>query len=93
MNDITHELMLDGNAVAGLLGEVFGCEMTACPCQCAHCGAVGAVATLLAFTSAPGVVLRCPGCDGVVLRLVRTAEAFYLDARGASYVELRRIAS
>jgi hypothetical protein len=38
-DDLNRELMLDGNAVAGLLSEVFALEMTACPCQCAHCGA------------------------------------------------------
>ncbi|MGO9831508.1 MAG: DUF6510 family protein [Myxococcaceae bacterium] len=93
MNDITRELMVDGNAVAGLLSEVFGCDMTTCPCQCAHCAAVGVVATLLAFTHAPGTVLRCPVCLEVVLRVVRTSEAVYLDARGASYVSLRRTVS
>jgi hypothetical protein len=91
VGDVGRELMLDGNAVAGLLGEVFGCDMTACPCQCVHCGAAGAMATLLAFTQAPGVVLRCPSCECVVLRVVRTSEALYLDARGASYIKLRRL--
>ena len=91
MSDLGRALVLDGNAVAGLLEEVFGCEMTACPCQCAHCGAVGAMGTLLAFTHAPGVVLRCPACEQVVMRLVQTGEALYLDARGASYVKLRRV--
>jgi hypothetical protein len=91
MSDVGSALVLDGNAVAGLLDEAFGCEMTACPCQCAHCGAIGVMATLLAFTHAPGVVLRCPECEGVVLRLVQTAEALYLDARGAAYLKLRRL--
>ena len=89
MTDVSRELMLDGNSVAGLLGEVFAGDMTGCPCQCAHCGAVGAVATLLAFTHAPGVVLRCPGCEGVVLRVVKTDEAVYLDVRGAAYLKRR----
>lgn len=84
------ELMLDGNAVAGLLDELFGRDVTASPCQCAHCGEVGPVATLLAFTQAPGVVLRCPGCEQVVLRMVQKHDVIYLDARGASYVRLPR---
>jgi hypothetical protein len=91
MSDVGRELMLDGNSVAGLLNEVFGCEMTTCPCQCGHCGAIGAMATLLAFIQAPGVVLRCPSCERVVLRVVRTSEALYLDARGATYIKLRRL--
>ncbi len=91
MSDAGRALVLDGNAVAGLFLEVFGTEMTACPCQCTHCGAVGALATLLAFTHGPGVVLRCPRCEQVVLRLVQTDEALYLDARGAIYFKLPRL--
>jgi phage FluMu protein Com len=91
--DVSFALMLDGNSVGGLLAEAFGVEMTGSPCQCAHCGAVGAMATLLAFTQAPGVVLRCPRCEQVVLRMVTTAEVIYLDVRGAAYVKVQRRAS
>ena len=88
--DVNRALMVDGNAVAGLLREVFALEMTASPTKCAHCGAVGELGTLLAFTQAPGVVLRCPGCEQVIVRIVETAEAIYLDARGAAYLRLER---
>jgi hypothetical protein len=88
--DLNRALMLDGNAVAGLLREVFTLEMTACPTKCAHCGAVGAIGTLLAFTQAPGVVLRCPACEQVMLRIVETPEAIYMEARGAAYLRLER---
>jgi Family of unknown function (DUF6510) len=91
--DLNRALMLDGNAVAGLLREVFALEMTANPAKCAHCGAVGALGTLLAFTQAPGVVLRCPGCEQVMLRIVETADAIYLEARGAAYLRLARSTS
>ena len=33
------ELMLDGNAVAGMLGEVFAVEMTTTTGTCGGCGA------------------------------------------------------
>src|SRR5690349_2817687 len=36
--DINRELMLDANATAGLLYEIFGTEMTASPTECANCG-------------------------------------------------------
>jgi hypothetical protein len=88
--DLNRALMLDGNAVAGLLREVFALEMTASPTRCGHCGAVGALGTLLAFTHAPGIVLRCPACEQVILRMVETADAIYLDARGAAYLRLER---
>jgi phage FluMu protein Com len=84
--DPSAEQMLDGNAVAGALASLFGTEMTAVPGRCAHCGAMHAVAELHAFTRAPGTVLRCPTCHGVNLRMVETAEATYLDARGVAFL-------
>jgi hypothetical protein len=88
--DINRELMLDGNAVAGLLGEIFGVEMTSGPTECAHCGNQAELGSLLAFTQGPGVVLRCSACRQVVLRIVRTPEAIYLDARGVVYLKMTR---
>jgi hypothetical protein len=90
MADANHELMVDGNAVAGMLYDVFGVEMTAAPTECASCGNEGAMGTLLAFTEGPGIVLRCPACENVVLRIVETPEALILDARGAVYLQLAR---
>ena len=90
LTDMNRELMLDANAVAGILQEIFGAEMTAAPTECATCGAEGEVGTLLAFTQAPGIVLRCPSCENVVLRITQTPDAFYLDARGAVYLRLKR---
>ena len=83
-------MVLDGNALAGVLAGIFGGDVTAAPGRCAHCGTVSAVAQLRAFTRAPGSVLRCPACDGVVLRIVETPDATYVDARGASYLRFDR---
>ena len=88
--DINRDLMLDGNAVAGLLQEIFALEMTASPTECANCGRQGELGTLLAFTQAPGAVLRCPACEQVMIRIVETPDAIYLDARGAVYLRLER---
>ena len=81
-------LTLDGNAVAGLLEEVFGWEITAQPTQCANCGHVAECGALLAFVGGPGTVLRCSVCKEVVVRIVRTDRATYVDARGASFFRL-----
>jgi hypothetical protein len=88
--DMNFELMLDANAVAGLLQEVFGTEMTAIPSECAGCGNQAEVGTLLAFTRGPGVVLRCPACQQVVLRIVQTPDSTFIDARGAVYLRMAR---
>ena len=88
--DLAHELMLDGNAVAGILQEIFAVEMTASPTQCANCGKEGEMGSLLAFTHAPGIVLRCPGCQEVMIRIVTTPQAIYFEARGAVYLRFER---
>lgn len=68
-------LMLDGNAVAGLLHDVFGAEMTAATATCDHCGASAPVGAVHVFRSA-GVVLRCPRCGNVLAKIVtRRADA------------------
>jgi hypothetical protein len=89
-SEMDRELVLDGNAAAGLLQEIFGAEMTATPTECAHCGNEGEMGGLVAYTQGPGIVLRCPACMQVVLRITQTPEATYLDARGAVYLRLKR---
>jgi len=81
---------LDGNALAGMLEAMFGTDMTAIPGRCAHCGTINMVGAMRAYIGGPGAVLRCPACDGVVLRVVETAEATYVDARGAAYLRFER---
>jgi hypothetical protein len=88
--DLNRELMLDANATAGLLHEIFGVEMTASHTECAHCGNEGEMGALLAFTHGPGIVLRCSTCENVVIRIVQTPEAIHLDARGAVYLRIAR---
>jgi phage FluMu protein Com len=84
------DLMVDGNAVAGTLAAAFGEDMTAVPGKCAHCGAVAMVAEMRAYVRAPGSVLRCPSCSGVILRVVETEAAILVDARGAAYLRFER---
>jgi len=91
--DLNLSLMLDGNAVAGVLNEIFALEMTTSPVECANCGREGEMGTLLAFTQAPGVVLRCPACENIILRIVQAPEAFYLDLRGAAYLRLKSLSA
>jgi len=88
--DPSADHVLDGNAVAGALAAAFGEDVTGVPGRCSHCGAVNMVGELRAFVRAPGVVLRCPVCEGVVVRVVETAEATYVDARGAAYLRFER---
>jgi hypothetical protein len=73
----------DGNALAGPLAELFAIDVTVADAQCAGCGVTGSVAALRVYSRAPGFVARCPSCAHVVMRLVRSADAAWLDLRGA----------
>jgi Zn finger protein HypA/HybF involved in hydrogenase expression len=63
------ELMLDGNAVAGLLQDVFAVEVTTAIGTCDRCGAGEAMGAAHVFHGA-GVVLRCPHCDNPLITIV-----------------------
>lgn len=83
------ELVLDGNAAAGALGEVFALEPTTATSVCAGCGTSFEVGELVVYAHAPGLVLRCRGCGAVQLRVVRAPGRVYLDLRGCRSLELR----
>jgi hypothetical protein len=68
------ELMVDGNAAAGELQQIFAVEVTELRGVCASCGATAPLAEADAWTRGPGVVLRCRGCHAVLVRLVHTRD-------------------
>ena len=82
------ERVLDGNAVGGLLLELFGVDLTAAPCMCGGCGAREEVARLDVYVDCPGVVIRCRHCDNVMIMIVRGPERTWIDLRGTSMMEL-----
>jgi hypothetical protein len=84
----TQSFMLDGNALAGLLYELFNVEMTIAHIECGTCGRKGEIGSLWAYMESPGYVLRCPGCKNVILRMTVTPQQIYLDARGAAYLRI-----
>ena len=78
--------MLDGNAAGGLLSEVFAFEATAAQTTCAGCAKIMAMAELRLYAIEMGVILRCPSCDGAVIRVARTPRGLWLDLKGAASV-------
>ncbi|WP_214106583.1 DUF6510 family protein [Acrocarpospora catenulata] len=73
---------LDGNTLAGPLAELFAVDLTVAEGKCVSCGRNGPIADLRVYGPEPGLVARCPGCEEVILRLVRTPDAAWLDLRG-----------
>jgi Zn finger protein HypA/HybF involved in hydrogenase expression len=81
------ELMLDGNAVAGMLTEVFAVEMTTAIMTCGNCGASGAVGAMHVFRGA-GIVMRCPNCDNAVAKIVNDGTRMWVNFDGMQALEI-----
>jgi Family of unknown function (DUF6510) len=79
---------LDGNAAAGAIAALVAIDITTASGRCEGCGRQGSLADTRVFGSAPGLVVRCAGCDGVLLRLTVGGGRAWLDLRGLSYLEI-----
>ena len=77
--------VLDGNAIGGMLIEVFGAEMTTAVGTCDVCGSVGQVAEMAVYQSRMGAVVRCRVCDNVLM--------VFVEVRGITCVDLSGLAS
>lgn len=78
---------LDGNAIGGLLDELFGREMTTAAGRCAHCGARGPLAECMVYLGGPGVIARCRACHALLMVFVRVREIVCVDLGGLSELE------
>lgn len=86
------DLKLDGNAIAGLLREIFTMEMTTAQGTCAGCGTVNPVGRVDVYMNAPGAVVRCPACQQVLMRIVRGRDRYWVDLSGTRCLELVDVA-
>src|SRR4051794_27861531 len=80
---------LDGNALGGLLEELFGAEMTGAQHTCQSCGAERPVAAHRLYLGA-GTVLRCPVCDQIALVAAALADRHVVHLTGAWRLEMPR---
>jgi LSD1 subclass zinc finger protein len=81
------ELVLDGNAVAGALSQVFVGDPTTVRVTCGGCREVRMLATARLYRGA-AEVLRCSGCDAVLLTVVTAPDRVYLELTGIQWLEL-----
>ena len=63
--------------------------MTTALGTCGSCGAVGPVGAVHVYVSA-GMVLRCPSCEAVLMRIVESESRLWVDLTGLRSIELRR---
>jgi hypothetical protein len=87
--DTTH-LKLDGNAMGGMLEELFVGEITDARGQCAACGSVADIGAqhVYMYPLSPGAVLRCASCESVLVVVVRTPGHVRFGLRGLAWVEV-----
>ena len=80
-------MTLDGNAIGGLLLEIFGSEMTSAETTCAACGAVSPVAETTVYLRGPGTVVRCRRCTSVLMVISQVRGLTCLDLTGLAALE------
>jgi hypothetical protein len=73
---------LDGNAAAGLLGEIFAIEITSATITCDGCGASAQIGAARVYGGTMGAIVRCM-CGRAIMRVARTPAGLTLDMRGA----------
>jgi len=79
---------VDGNAIGGILYEVFGREMTMAQGECCSCGARGPLAECEVYLGGPGIVVRCRHCHDIVMVLVEVRKMMCVDLSGLRKLEL-----
>jgi len=83
------DMHTDGNGVAGLLAEVLATEATVVRRTCQSCGDVQALGAHRAYHGA-GVVLRCPSCGDVAVRIGVHEHRLTVEWRGTLLMEVER---
>jgi Family of unknown function (DUF6510) len=81
---------LDGNAIGGLLHEVFGTEMTDAAATCGACGAAGPVAETVVYLRVPGTVVRCRNCTAILMVITQIRGTSCVDLRGLAALDARQ---
>jgi hypothetical protein len=84
------ERRLDGNAAAGVLGQVLAVDTTTAVSTCAHCGNPAPLGAHLVYADAPALVVRCPGCMQVVMRCASDDGGLRLEMSGVRLLRMPR---
>ncbi len=82
-------MALDGNAIGGMLLEIFATDMTSAEATCARCGAVRPVAEELVYLRGPGTVVRCRRCTSVLMVISRVRGLNCVDLSGMEALEVK----
>ena len=86
---MNEQLMLDGNAVAGLLSQIFAFEPTTAYGTCESCGATDYIGATHAYIHAPGTIVRCAHCENILMVVVHQPGKYILALPGIRWLEIR----
>ncbi|WP_376716524.1 DUF6510 family protein [Microbacterium aquilitoris] len=81
---------VDGNALAGMLADLFGFDSTGAIGECAGCRHRSELARAHAYVTAMGAVARCEACHGVLAVVVRTPTDMHVSLSGLARVSIAR---
>jgi hypothetical protein len=84
------DMRLDGNAVAGMMMEIFGREMTTDVTVCATCRTAHPFGKLLVYAHGMGAVIRCLSCGAVQMKVAQIRGHYTLELLGVRTLHLRR---
>lgn len=90
LEDPAIALTTDGNSIGGLLMRASGHDATTDEERCAGCGTVSMYAAMRVYSRGPGVVIRCPACTAVIMRIVETPRGLVIDPSGIDAFTPRR---
>ena len=79
---------LDGNAAAGRLSQLFTFDVTLATITCGGCACRGPLAELRLYGRDSAIVLRCPHCDAVNIRMLEKGSSVNLDLSGAALISI-----
>lgn len=79
---------LDANAAAGRLADVFVFDATVVQTRCSTCGMEAPLGHYHVYADAPGMVVRCPSCEKMVMRVAQTPGHTWLDMGGAATLDI-----
>jgi Family of unknown function (DUF6510) len=82
MNNVS-DLVLDGDATALLLQQIFVPDITLAKIRCGACDCVSSVGSLALYAAPMGAVLTCANCESVLMRAVDTPHGLWLEMTGA----------
>ena len=76
------DLHTDGNALAGVLQDIFGTEVTAAGRVCDACGSEHPIGAHRMYHGA-GAVLRCPSCGAIAASIAVLPGEYVVSLHGA----------